>query len=248
MREVEPLTLIAFDLETTGLNPAKAEIIEIGAVKFTIDGQVVERFEQLVKPRTTIPPEILETTGISDDMVCNAPPIEAVLNRFVDWIGNDDAILVAHNAPFDSKFLIASLTRIGLRIPSWNVVDTLQWSFSLKIPLTDFRLGTILKALKQPINPHRALADTEGVVTLVLYLATDYRDPVREIKRRKKSLEESAAERVRFPRRQLTSVLLSDTDPATDRQMKYLRHLKVPEDQLKGLSKRAASQLIDRYK
>ena len=248
MKTSEPLVLIAFDLETTGLNPARAEIIEIGAVRFTIDGDVVERFEQLVKPRTTIPPEIVESTGISDDMVCSAPPIAQVLSRFVDWVGSDDAILVAHNAPFDSKFLIASLTRIGLCIPRWNVVDTLQWSFSLRVPLTDFRLGTILKALNQPINPHRALADTEGVVKLVSYLAADYRDPVRELKRRKKSLEESAAERSGFPRRQMTSALLSDTDPATDRQMKYLRHLKVPEDQLKGLSKRAASQLIDRYK
>jgi len=248
MGKPEPLILTAFDLETTGLDPAKAEIIEIGAVRFTIDGDVLDRFEQLVKPRTPIPPEIVKTTGISDDMVCKAPPVDEVLSRFVSWVGSDEAILVAHNAPFDSKFLIASLARIGLSIPRWSVVDTLQWSFSLKVPLKDFRLATILEALNQPINPHRALADAEGVVTLVLYLAADYKDPVREIKRRKKSLEEAAAERMRFPRRQFSSALLSDSDPATDRQLKYLRSLKVPEDQLQGLSKRAASQLIDRYK
>ncbi len=248
MEKPEPLILVAFDLETTGLNPAKDEIIEIGAVKFTIDGEVIDRFEHLAKPRAPIPPEIVKTTGITNDMVCDEPPIEVGLSRFVGWVGSDEVILVAHNAPFDSKFLTASLVRIGLRVPSWSVVDTLQWCFSLKVPWKDFRLGTILKALNQPINPHRALADTEGVVTLVLHLAGDYRDPVREIKRRKKSLEESAVERIRFPRKQFTSVLLSDSDPATDRQLKYLRSLKVQEDQLKGLSKRAASQLIDRYK
>jgi hypothetical protein len=86
------------------------------------------------------------------------------------------------------------------------------------------------------------------VVTLVRYLTGDYTDPEAEIRRRKKSLEEAAGHRIRFPRRQFTSALLSDTDPATDRQLKYLRYLKVPEDQLEGLSKRAASELIDRYK
>jgi DNA polymerase III epsilon subunit family exonuclease len=248
MKGFDPLALIAFDLETTGLNPSKAEIIEIGAVKFTIDGSVLDRFEQLCRPRAPIPGEIIKTTGITNEMVSNAPPLHVALGRFVEWVGTEDVILVAHNASFDSKFLTASLVRIGLPIPKWGIVDTLQWSFGLKIPLKDFRLATILEALDQPISPHRALADTEGVVTLVRYLTGDYTDPEAEIRRRKKSLEEAAGHRIRFPRRQFTSALLSDTDPATDRQLKYLRYLKVPEDQLEGLSKRAASELIDRYK
>ena len=189
-----------------------------------------------------------DTTGITNEMVSNAPPLHVALGRFVEWVGTEDVTLVAHNAPFDSKFLTASLVRMGLPVPSWGIVDTLQWSFGLKVPLKDFRLGTILEALDQPISPHRALADTEGVVTLVRYLTGDYRDPESEIRRRQKSLEEAAAHRITFPRKQFTSALLSDTEPATDRQLKYLRHLKVPEDQLKGLSKRAASELIDRYK
>jgi DNA polymerase III epsilon subunit family exonuclease len=248
MKEADPLALIAFDLETTGLNPTRAEIIEIGAVKFTIDGKVLDRFEQLSKPRAPIPRTIIKTTGITNEMVSKAPPLDVALGRFVEWVGSEDTILVAHNAPFDAKFLTTALIRIGLPVPRWGIVDTLQWSFGLKLPLKDFRLATILQALDEPINPHRALADTEGVVTLVSHLTGDYENPKSEIQRRKKSLEEAAAHRIIFPRKQFTSVLLSDTDPATDRQLKYLRHLKVPEDQLKGLSKRAASELIDRYK
>lgn len=248
MGNSEPLILISFDLETTGLDPTRAEIIEIGAVRFTIHGEVLDRFEQLAKPREPIPPEIIKTTGITNQMVCHMAPPEVGLDRFIEWVGDYASILVAHNASFDASFLMETMGRFEREVPPWKIVDTLQWSFEMEMPLKDYRLETILEALGQPITPHRALADAEGVARLLLQLIHDSEQPIGEIERRSKTLRETAFEKVRFPRRPLKSGQLSDSEPATSRQLRYLRYLKVREEELKGLSKRAASQLIERYK
>ena len=94
--------LIAFDLETTGLDPASAEIIEIGMARFR-DGEIVEQFQSLVKPSVPIPSDITHLTGIHQEDVEDAPAIDALLPRLREFFG--DAPIVAHNASFDVSFM-----------------------------------------------------------------------------------------------------------------------------------------------
>ncbi len=94
--------LLAFDLETTGLNPATDEIIEIGAARFR-DGAVVDQFQSLVKPSVPIPADITHLTGIHQEDVVDAPTINDLLPRIESFFS--DAPVIAHNAQFDLSFM-----------------------------------------------------------------------------------------------------------------------------------------------
>jgi DNA polymerase-3 subunit epsilon len=103
---------IAFlDLETTGMSPARERITEVGLV-LVDDGQVVEEFSQLVHPGCPIPPEITYLTGISNDMVRDAPPFGAIAPLLQDKLRG--RLIVAHNARFDYGFLKAEFARLEL--------------------------------------------------------------------------------------------------------------------------------------
>ena len=106
-----PPKFVAFDLETTGLVNRKDEIIEIGAVKFTVEvknGRVVPKliseFDTLVKPNMLIPAEATNVNHITDKMVENAPPVGEALKQFTAFCG-PGSILLAHNANFDAMFM-----------------------------------------------------------------------------------------------------------------------------------------------
>jgi DNA polymerase III epsilon subunit family exonuclease len=94
--------LVVFDIETTGGNPSRNGITEICALKIK-DGVVADRFYSLVNPRIPIPPIVRRMTGIDNRMVANAPLIEEVMPRFVEFVG--DRVLVSHNTLGDMKFL-----------------------------------------------------------------------------------------------------------------------------------------------
>src|SRR5660398_221816 len=100
---------------------ASSAITEIGAVK-TRGGEVIGEFQTLVDPRMSIPPMIVRLTGITDAMLVAAPTIEQVLPSFLEFLG--DAVLVAHNAPFDVGFLKAACRQQGYKWPGNEVVDT----------------------------------------------------------------------------------------------------------------------------
>ena len=102
------LTFICLDTETTGLDET-AEIIEIGMVK-VVDGQIVDRFNQLIKPLKSIPENITQLTGIDNAMVCDQPSWSEVEAQILDFIGED--LLVAHNVSFDRSMLERHLGRI----------------------------------------------------------------------------------------------------------------------------------------
>jgi len=104
--EVPAARFVAFDLETTGLEPRQHQIVEIGAVKFDHRGPI-GRFSVLIDPGMPMPPDASRVNGITDAMLAGKPPIDEVLPDFLRFIG--DAVLVAHNAPFDCSFVNAAL-------------------------------------------------------------------------------------------------------------------------------------------
>ncbi len=149
---------VVFDTETTGLNPKKDSLTEIGAVRL-VDGIVTERFNTFVNPGRPIPARIVELTGITDSMVANAPGEAEALQMFMDFCG--DAVCVAHNAPFDMGFLSAVAERHGLSCPD-TAIDTVVLARKLLPDLSNHKLDTVAKHLKLGnFNHHRACDDAE---------------------------------------------------------------------------------------
>ena len=149
-------TYVVFDIETTGFSPEKNKIIEIGAVK-VVGGQITDRFSQFVNPEVPIPYEIEELTSIRDDMVMDAPKIEEVLPKFMEFC--EGAVMVAHNAAFDMSFIKKNCDRQGLPC-EFTVADTVAMARYLLPQLNRFKLDTIAKALNIVLaNHHRAVDD-----------------------------------------------------------------------------------------
>lgn len=114
---------VIFDIETTGLSPDDNAVIELSAIKVS-NGKVVDEFSELINPCMHIPYQISSITGITDDMVEDAPTVETVLKDFITFIGNN--VLVGHNIKnFDFKFIQRDALRyFGKKIPN-DYVDTL---------------------------------------------------------------------------------------------------------------------------
>jgi len=114
---------IVFDVETTGLSPATDRVTEIGAVRIR-DMQITDEFATFVNPETPISEEITKLTGITDEMVRDAPFEKEAFAKFAEFIGGGKVALVAHNAPFDISFMKAGFARSGLAF-GYSAIDTL---------------------------------------------------------------------------------------------------------------------------
>ncbi|MCD8119274.1 MAG: PolC-type DNA polymerase III [Lachnospiraceae bacterium] len=159
---------VVFDIETTGFNAVTDKIIEIGAVKVQ-GGKVVERFSEFVNPEVPIPFRIEQLTSINDSMVVNAEKIDTVLPRFLEFC--EGAVLVAHNADFDTGFIRAKAEQLGLAY-DFTVADTLAMSRLLLPKLSKFQLNTVAKALNVTLDHHhRAVSDAECTAMIYLKLA-----------------------------------------------------------------------------
>src|SRR6202158_1940241 len=156
-------TLVALDLETTGLTPRLDRIIEVGAVRFRGD-EVLATFESLVRPEVGIPRSVQDLTGIGDDDVVAAPPPEQVLAELIDFVG--DSGVVAHSGNFDLSFLVNPVSDSG-----YELFDTLDLARIMlpmeprhRLPHLSRQLG-----LTHP-HPHRALSDADAARQLFRYL------------------------------------------------------------------------------
>lgn len=120
---VASLVFTAFDIETTGFSPKNDRIVEIGAVRFRGDGEILMVTNWLINPGMPISFYATEVNGITDTMVANAPSFSAVWPEFTVFC--QDSILLAHNAGFDMGFLRAELSRTRTEPPALPVIDTL---------------------------------------------------------------------------------------------------------------------------
>jgi DNA polymerase III subunit epsilon len=161
---------IAFDLETTGLHPVFARIIEIGAVRFRGDGTVLDSFQQLIDPKCAISPGAMAVNGISNEMVAGQPLIEDVLPVFTLFIGADPVVMTAYNAGFDMSFLAFAYSRLGLKKPLHPVVDTLALA-RYRLNLPSYRMEAVGRSLRLVEKAeHRALEDAQLLKSIFLKL------------------------------------------------------------------------------
>ncbi len=150
---------VALDLETTGLDPERDRIIEIGVVRFQSDGEI-QTWSTLVNPGCPIPPRIEQLTGISNEEVSRAPTLPMVLPSLRRFVG--DATLVGHNVTFDLSFL-----RQADFLARNPAVDT----FTLAAIVLPRQKSYALSALAETLNvklstAHRALADAQAAADL----------------------------------------------------------------------------------
>ncbi len=168
-------TVIVLDFETTGLSPKLGDrAIEIGAVRLE-KGMITDRFQQLMNPGFRISSFIENYTGITNEMLREAPPCHVAMDLFADFI--EGCNLVAHNASFDKRFLDAELAAINRRY-SGSIACSMLVARRIYQNAPDHKLGSLVKYKNIPNDGvfHRALADSEMTARLWLQILEDIND------------------------------------------------------------------------
>jgi len=160
-QNIEEATYCVLDLETTGFSFRTEKITEIGIMKVR-NREVIDSFSTFVNPQKPIPQRVVEVTNITDDMVKDAPTIEEILPKIVEFIG--DSIIVAHNADFDMGFLKHNCSQQNLSLNN-TYIDTLRLARELFPDFKKFKLGIIAEKLGIKVEvAHRALDDVDTTV------------------------------------------------------------------------------------
>lgn len=151
------VSLVAFDLETTGKYPLSAEICEMAAVKYK-GGKVEAYFETLIRPDAWMMQEVIDIHGITNEMVAHAPTIDHKIVDFLRFC--EGSVLMAHHSPFDMGFLAWEFEKAKLQMPQEPVLCTSLLSRALIKESPNHKLITLAKTLGiNPGNSHRALDD-----------------------------------------------------------------------------------------
>ena len=151
-------SFVVFDIETTGFSAEEDKIIEIGAVKVE-KGVIIDKFSTFVNPTVPIPFRITNLTGITDEMVLEAPKIDTVLPEFLDFVG--DSVLVAHNAGFDVGFIEQNCKVLGLEC-EYTYMDTVALARVLLTTLAKYTLDNVAKTLGISLENHHRAVDDAG--------------------------------------------------------------------------------------
>jgi DNA polymerase III epsilon subunit family exonuclease len=161
---------VVFDLETTGLDPNRHEIIEIGAIKVTPNATQHEGFQALIKPNKKIPAKITEINGITNEMVdTEGRQLSDVLPEFVEFVGSHR--LIAYNANFDMGFLQAAAQKNGIKVHNDHAC-ALNMARRAWPGLPSYKLGSVAEQLNiSPQGSHRALKDCEMAATVYMAAA-----------------------------------------------------------------------------
>lgn len=152
-----PYSYVVIDLETTGLDPKNNHIIEVAALRITEDHED-GTFTSLINPHEALDPFITGLTGITQEMLSDAPSLETVLPRFLDFIG--DSIVVGHNVNFDINFIYEASAALLHQPFSNDFVDTLRLSRRLYREETHHRLSDLIARFHiGDCVDHRAMSD-----------------------------------------------------------------------------------------
>ena len=156
-------TYVVFDFETTGFNAGGADsIIEIGAVKIR-NGEIIEKYDELINPGRPLPQKIIDVTNITDEMLKDKDNEENAVKRFIEWFG--DCPMVAHNAKFDVSFLEMAYKKYNLGTFTNPVIDTLELSRTMDNTYARHSLSALVKRYEVPWDEsahHRGDYDAEG--------------------------------------------------------------------------------------
>jgi len=159
---------IAIDLETTGLNPQTDYITEIAACRF-MNGEFKDEFTSLINPGISIPKNIVEITGITDDMLSDAPSIEDMIPQLMKFIGHSP--LVGHNIDFDYSFISKCCASNDVLFPEVSMYDTLSLARTFIYYNNSFSLTSLCDFYNISIDQaHRARADAMATGILFRYL------------------------------------------------------------------------------
>ena len=154
-----PSSYVVVDIETTGLNPIRNEIIELSALKVQ-DNTIVDSFTTLIKPNEKIPTFITSLTGISNEMVKNAQPVENILADFCNFVGN--SVILGHNVSFDMRFIKENCKRHLDKEFANSTIDTLKISRKLLPNIKNHKLSTLADHYGiSSEGHHRGLVDCE---------------------------------------------------------------------------------------
>ena len=165
---------VVFDIETTGFNANSDSIIEIGAVKIK-NGEILDKFDELINPNRPIPKKITELTQIDDDLIKDCDNEENVVKRFLEWAKDDP--MVAHNAKFDTSFIVRACNQYNIKTFDTTVCDTMEISRILNPELSRHSLSALTKRYAIEFNEdehHRgdydALATAKAFYKMCLIL------------------------------------------------------------------------------
>lgn len=168
---LDEVDFVVVDLEATGAKNPPNRIIELGAYRIR-QGRIVDKFLTLVNPEISIPRFVVSLTGITNEMVKQAPLFAEVAPRWLAFV--NDAVLVAHNAPFDTSFLNHEISRVypGHRMINTHLC-TVKLSRRVFPGLSSYRLDTVADHFSIPIyNRHRAGSDALATAEVFLHLLT----------------------------------------------------------------------------
>lgn len=165
-----PDVYTVIDIETTGLDSRYCEIIEISALRYN-GGQLVDSFSTLVKPSSPISDFITQLTGITNDMVADAPDIATAARQFSDFVKDD--ILVGYNVNFDINFLYDVLDEhCGLSLSN-SFIDVMRIARKMRPELKNHKLQTVASSLGISSEAHRSFADCETCNTCYSLLISE---------------------------------------------------------------------------
>lgn len=168
-----------FDTETTGLEPKTNRIVEAGAIRFDKQG-IIARFNTLINPQMPMPKEASKINGITDLMLSDQPTASIAIPDFLRFIGT--SILVAHNAPFDVKFINSELHQLGLSPLKNTIIDTLVFAREIFPGLPKYSLQELAKRFGiNAVDAHRAEDDARVCMELFLLCLNRLRELKPEI-------------------------------------------------------------------
>jgi len=226
---------VCIDLETTGLNPKRDRIIEIGAVRVE-QGRVTAEWEAFVNPGRKLEERVVELTGIRDEQLADAKKISELLPTFFDFLG--EFVLLGHSVLFDFSFLKKAAVDERMSFERQGI-DTLKIARKYLKDLESRSLGALCKHYGIPLNAHRALEDARATTALYKRLLEAFFEK-----------EEAAGEKSLFCPKPLVYQAKRDT-PLTIAQKEQLyklsdRHKLIIDYEVESLTRSEASRRIDR--